>query len=179
MAREEKRRRVDLFRRELLRNSAVIGGATGFGLTDVASASGSSEMQNNALFSDDFEDDLSAWGTSTTSNADVMIDGGRMRLRVYRGNTAIAERSLGTVEGTLTVSFDWENLAEEWYELTHWHLHDGDGNAIDYEVVGGEDVSQPGYSGNENGSVTVEAAVDGPVTLQFAVEPSSYCRATN
>lgn len=129
-----------------------------------------------AMFSDDFEDgDLSEWTTSTTSNADVQLDGGRMRLRVYKCNTAIAERDLGTLDGTLTVSFDWENLAEQWYEGTDWQLLDGDGGAIEYELVEGTDVRSPGHRGNRSGTVTAEATVDGPVTLQFVVRPSSHC----
>lgn len=127
-------------------------------------------------FVDDFEDgDLSEWQTSTTSNASVRLDGARMRLRVYKCNTAIAERNLGELEGTLTVSFDWENHADNWWESTGWQLLNGDGNEIDYEVVEGTDIRSPGRASGRSGSVTAEATVDGPITLRFRVRPSSHC----
>lgn len=177
MANNQRDNVLNLSRRDLLRNGAFIGSTTGYGLAQTGFMGRARATPTGELFADDFSDgDLSEWDISTTSNADATVDNGRMRLRVYKCNSAIAERDLGDLSGTLTVSFDWENYSEWWYEMTDWHLLDGDGDPIEYEVVSGDDLVSPGYRGNRRGSVTVEAAVDGPVTLQFEVTPSSYCR---
>ncbi|WP_435365411.1 hypothetical protein [Haloarchaeobius sp. DYHT-AS-18] len=127
------------------------------------------------VFTDDF-DSLDAWNTSTTSNAGVTVDDGRMRFRVYKCNTAAAVHDLGEQSGTLEISFSWETEADEWYEIPDWELQDADGNAIEYEVLSGTDVRGAGDPGGQRGgSVTVQATVDGPVSIRFALEPSRYC----
>jgi hypothetical protein len=130
---------------------------------------GNGNIQNGSSTSDDLE-------TQSTDTGDVIADNGRMRLRVHQCYFVQSRQHLGTFEGNLTVSFDWETASDQWQEKVGWRLVNAtSGESIPYEVVSGTDVQSPGYSGNKQGSVTVHTQVDGPVAVEFYVTPSTYC----
>ena len=138
---------------------------------------GARSQGKEEVFAEDFENGaLDEWDIQTFNNANVTLDGGRMRLRVYKCGTAVASRNLGSLEGTLRISFDWETGADMWYEDPGWRLETAEGDPIEYEVIDGPDVRSPGSpGGSRNGSVTVEADVDTEVHLVFRIDPSSDC----
>ncbi|WP_135661692.1 hypothetical protein [Halorhabdus rudnickae] len=147
------------------------------GPADAGSGSEPSATNETVLIETFDDSDLSDWETDVSGNANVKVKNEQLQLRVYKCSQAKATRSLGTLNGTIRVSFDWGTAADGWWETSDWSLRNADtGEKIPYTVLSGEDIQNPDSSGtSKTGSVAVRAEVSGDVPIEFEVSPSSYC----
>ncbi|ACV49413.1 hypothetical protein Hmuk_3321 (plasmid) [Halomicrobium mukohataei DSM 12286] len=136
------------------------------------------EIKNTTVLNETFDDgQLDGWNTSTAGDALVTVQNDQLQMRVYRCSRAQASRPIRTVQGNITVSFDWGHAADGYWEYPEWAFRNANtGERIPYTIVKGEDVSSvdnPGQS--RTGSLVARAAVDGEVPIEFTLRPSVYC----
>jgi predicted ribosomally synthesized peptide with SipW-like signal peptide len=123
--------------------------------------------------------------TSTTGNADATVvsedlsGGGELDFRVYRCSSAQAVTPLGDLDGTLSLSFDFESRRNDaFWELPYVQVVVDDAIAFDVrqELTLAPTLNDRGPFGNPRvGTVDESIPVDGFVTLVFGIEPSDPC----
>lgn len=94
---------------------------------------------------------------------------GRMQLRVYKCSDLDVYKDLGFISGEISIDFDWETLAEGWWEGAGWKL------MVNGEAVVDEGIPVTEYGVNA-GHVTKNVKVSGNVQLMYRIYQSSHCR---
>jgi predicted ribosomally synthesized peptide with SipW-like signal peptide len=123
--------------------------------------------------------------TSTTGDADATVvsgdlsGGGELDFRVYRCSSAQAVVPLGNLDGTLSLSFDFESRRnDDFWELPYVRVVVDDAIVFDgrQELELAPTRNDRGNFGNpRTGTVDESIPVDGFVTLVFGIEPSDPC----
>lgn len=136
---------------------------------NTAAATASNATSTYLLF-DDFSGDFSKWVQYVSGNADIIMDAGRARLRVYRCAYSNLTSTF-TVDSNNMVSFDWWRQTDNWCESAYVQL-----------LLNG--VPQPstgfggcqGYSGSGHiDEPTVIVAAASTETVKLAVDASGPC----
>lgn len=93
---------------------------------------------------------------------------GRMQLRVYKCSDVEVYKDLGFISGEISINFDWETLAEGWWEVTGWKLLVNGKSVVDEGIPVFEYRSSAGH-------ITKNVTVNGNVQLVYRIYRSSYC----
>jgi len=127
-----------------------------------------------AIINGTFDTNISGWTPTVGGNADVLWDNsgptpGRMRLREYQCAQPCKVSQTFLIDKT-TLSFDWQTLADRWYENPGWKL------TVGTTIVKNEGFNignGTGYSGTN--SVDVSSYIGQTATIEFSIIASSYC----
>lgn len=128
----------------------------------------------HTLINGTFGTDLSGWTPTISGDADAIWENsgstpGRAKLRIYRcANSQI--RQIFVVDNN-RLRFDWETLAENWYEAPMWKLTLLDGTIIINE---GLPIGQSVYN-NGTRIFDVSPYIGQGVSLTFYIAPSAFC----
>lgn len=117
-----------------------------------------------------------AWQTNRTDNAAVFSrDPTAVDLRVYRCAHASAIKRIEEPDGDVTISFDYEVAAEQWWERPYLRIYDNAAKIYD----SGEDeerrIKRKDHA-KTTGDFEVTVSPDSDIELELGVEPSQHCR---
>ncbi|MCX8190950.1 MAG: DUF2341 domain-containing protein [Candidatus Aenigmarchaeota archaeon] len=136
------------------------------------SATSLSNGQTVFLLFDDFNDnDISDWSFNMwgSNNGDIIVDNGRMRLRVYRCYNVEAYKDLGYISEAINITFNWRTATDWWYEIPGWKL-------IQNNNVNLVDSGLPiCYACDQSGTNTTIINVNGQIRILFRIYESWVC----
>lgn len=114
------------------------------------------------------------WRRETSGDADAVVDGDGVDLRVHKCSSAEGTAELGQVSGDLTLSFDYMTRAEQWNEVPFVRVRvDGErAYASGDDEESGIEIEE--YSRTSE-SFERTVSVDGDTEVVFGIEESSYC----
>lgn len=119
------------------------------------------------------------WETETTDDAsatvvDGSLSGGEHELSVNQCNRARATADLGSQNGTLSISFEYETRTDGYWEDPFFEVR-SDGTTV-YSVRDDENNTiKKGQATTKTGSVETTVTVDGQTSIVFGIEESSHC----
>jgi len=114
--------------------------------------------------------DSGEWTVSTEGNADANVEApDDLSFRVYKCSYAQASTRLGSVDGNVSLSFDFRTRSEEWYEVPFAAV------VVDGQTVFKDNVNIEEYD-SRSGTFEVNVSVDGEARVVLGIQESRYCR---
>lgn len=134
--------------------------------------------------------------SSDAANTSASGSGGSLDLSVYKNNWVLATADLGSLSGSVTISFDYTTVMDGWWEHPFASISTGGAGAISVEGCAkasdlyagncpqAQNVYAHGYydiaiwvGATRTGAISRTFDVSGPTTIGFGIVPSDF--ATN
>lgn len=116
-----------------------------------------------------------AWETTESATDDravaTVVSPTEFEFVVNKCNRAMATTELGTIEGTLEVTFDWVVDPEQWYENPIFRVREG-GSVLEMDGETGIDKEKATVT---RGTFDGRTEVDGSPTVEMGIVPSEPC----